>query len=81
VCLHPSRPAPRLRPTIGYVALIELEKVTGEQGPEAVYFVSKAGAKVFNAGSIVVWGLGKPEFEREKHKVFNRNLLKYFLEN
>jgi hypothetical protein len=29
----------------------------------------------------VVWGLGKPEFEREKHKVFNRNLLKYFLEN
>jgi len=52
VCLRPSRSAPRLRPSIGYVALIGLEKVTGRASPEAVYFVSKAGAKVFNVGSI-----------------------------
>jgi hypothetical protein len=57
--------------------------VEGRPGKaEAVYFVSKAGAKVFNAGSIRwSWGLGKPEFEQQKFKVFNRNLLKYFLEN
>jgi hypothetical protein len=48
---------------------------------EAVYFVSKAGAKVFNAGSIRwAWGLGKPGFEQEKFKAFNRNLLRHFLE-
>jgi hypothetical protein len=47
---------------------------------EAVYFVSKAGAKVFNAGSIRwCWGLSKPDFEQEKFKAFNRNLLQHFL--
>jgi hypothetical protein len=55
--------------------------VDGKQGKaEAVYYVSEAGAKVFNAGSIRwSWGLGKPEFEREAFKIFNRNLLLYFL--
>jgi hypothetical protein len=48
---------------------------------EAVYFVSRAGAKVFNAGSIRwSWGLGKPGFARPKFTVFNRRLLEHFLE-
>ena len=57
--------------------------IDGKQGKaEAVYYVSKAGAKVFNAGSIRwSWGLGKPEFEREAFKTFNRNLLLHFLDN
>jgi hypothetical protein len=48
-----------------------LEKVSGRARPEA--FQCRLDP--------VVWDLGKPEFEREKHKVFNRNLVKYFLEN
>jgi hypothetical protein len=56
--------------------------IDGHQGKaEAAYFVSKAGAKVFTAGSIRwAWGLGKPDFEQEKFKTFNRNLLMHFLE-
>jgi hypothetical protein len=55
--------------------------IEGQPGKaEAVYFVSTTGAKVFNAGSIRwSWGLGKPEFEQEKFKVLNRNLLQHFL--
>jgi hypothetical protein len=57
--------------------------VDGRQGKaEAVYFVSKAGAKVFNAGSIRwAWGLGKPGFESEQFRTFNRNLVLYFLKS
>src|SRR5262249_3485401 len=55
--------------------------IDGKQGKaEAVYFVSNAGAKVFNAGSIRwSWGLGKADFERDAFKTFNRNLLLHFL--
>jgi hypothetical protein len=43
---------------------------------EAVYFVSPAGAKVFNSGSIRwAWGLGRAGFEREPFKRFNENLV------
>jgi hypothetical protein len=55
--------------------------VNGRLGKaEAVYFVSEAGAKVFSSGT-VRWalGLGAPSFEREPFKIFNRNLLEYFL--
>ena len=54
----------------------------GQKGKaEAVYFVSEAGAKVFSAGTIRwPWGLGKPGFEQEKFKRFNRNLLTYLME-
>lgn len=57
--------------------------IDGKQGKaEAVYFVSNAGAKVFNAGSIRwSWGLGKADFERDAFKTFNRNLLLHFLDN
>jgi hypothetical protein len=57
--------------------------VNGRMGKsEAVYFVSPAGAKVFNAGTIR-WalGLGAPSFEREQFKILNRNLLEYFLQS
>ncbi len=49
----------------------------GEPGnAEAVYFTSKAGARVFNAGSTRwAWGLGRPGFENDKFKKFNENLL------
>jgi hypothetical protein len=48
---------------------------------EAVYFVSKAGARVFSTGSIRwAWGLGKPKFEREKFKTFNCNLVLHLLD-
>jgi hypothetical protein len=54
----------------------------GKQGKaEAVYFVSSAGAKVFSTGSIRwAWGLGKPDFEQEKFKRFNANLLMHLLQ-
>jgi len=56
--------------------------LNGQQGTaEAVYFVSKAGAKVFSTGSIRwAWGLGKPEFAQEKFKMFNRNLVMHLLQ-
>jgi hypothetical protein len=56
--------------------------LNGHRGKaEAVYFISKAGAKVFSTGSIRwAWGLGKPRFEQEKFKMFNRNLLMHLLE-
>jgi hypothetical protein len=54
----------------------------GKQGKaEAVYFVSSVGAKVFSTGSIRwAWGLGKPDFEQDKFKKFNANLLMYLLQ-
>ena len=56
--------------------------LNGKRGKaEAVYFVSKAGAKVFSTGSIRwSWGLGKQNFEQERFKTFNRNLLMHLLE-
>jgi hypothetical protein len=53
----------------------------GKQGKaEAVYFTSHAGAKVFSTGSIRwAWGLAKPNFEQEKFKVLNFNLLMHLL--
>ena len=53
----------------------------GKQGKaEAVYFTSQAGAKVFSTGSIRwAWGLAKPNFEQEKFKVLNFNLLMHLL--
>jgi hypothetical protein len=53
----------------------------GKQGTaEAAYFVSPAGAKVFSTGSIRwAWGLGKPGFEQDKFKKFNRNLIMHLL--
>lgn len=57
---------------------VDLEGRRGKA--EAVYFVSKAGAKVFNAGSVRwAWGLGKPGFESENFRTFNRNLVLDFL--
>jgi N,N-dimethylformamidase beta subunit-like, C-terminal len=51
-----------------------------ERKAEAVYFVSKAGAKVFSAGTIRwPWALGKKEFQQEKFRTLNRNLTLYFL--
>jgi len=54
---------------------------SGQTGrAEGVYFESKAGAKVFNAGSIRwVWGLGKPGFENEQFNTLNENLILFFL--
>jgi len=54
----------------------------GQEGTaEAIYFQSKAGAKVFSAGTVRwVWGLGKGGVENEKFKSFNKNLIKHFLE-
>jgi hypothetical protein len=47
---------------------------------EAVYFVSKAGAQVFNAGTTSwCWGLGKDGFESQPFKRFNENLVLAFL--
>jgi len=56
--------------------------LNGKQGTaEAVYFVSKAGAKVFSTGSIRwAWGLGKPEFVQDKFKMLNRNLVMHLLQ-
>ena len=55
--------------------------VDGKPGTaEAVYFVSKAGAQVFNAGSIRwCWGLGLEGFESESFRRFNENLVLAFL--
>jgi hypothetical protein len=54
----------------------------GKQGKaEAVYFVSRAGAKVFSTGSIRwAWGLSKPDFEEGKFKKFNASLLMHLLQ-
>ena len=55
--------------------------INGKPGTaEAVYFVSKAGAQVFNAGSID-WcrGLGKEGFESEPFKRFHENMVLAFL--
>jgi hypothetical protein len=44
---------------------------------EATYFVSKAGAKVFNAASVRwAWGLGKPGFSNPAFIRFNENLVR-----
>jgi hypothetical protein len=44
---------------------------------EATYFVSPAGASVFNAGSVRwVWGLGKPGFANPAFARFNENLVR-----
>jgi hypothetical protein len=55
--------------------------INGKPGTaEAVYFVSKAGAQVFNAGSIWwCWGLGKEGYESEPFKRFHENLVLAFL--
>jgi len=55
--------------------------IDGKSGTaEAVYFISKAGAQVFNAGSIWWgWGLGKEGYESEHFKRFNENLVLAFL--
>ena len=47
---------------------------------EAVWFVSPAGAKVFDAGSIRwAWGLGKEGFVAPAFQAFNKNLIHYML--
>jgi hypothetical protein len=44
---------------------------------EATYFISPAGAKVFNAGSVRwSWGLGKPDFANSAFARFNENLVR-----
>ena len=44
---------------------------------ESTYFVSKAGAKVFNAASVRwAWGLGKPGFSNPAFLRFNENLVR-----
>jgi hypothetical protein len=44
---------------------------------ESTYFVSKAGAKVFNAASVRwAWGLGKPGFANPAFIRFNENLVR-----
>jgi hypothetical protein len=55
--------------------------IDGKPGTaEAVYFVSPAGARVFSTGSIRwAWGLGKPGYEQDGFKVFNRNLIAHLL--
>jgi hypothetical protein len=43
---------------------------------EATYFQTKAGARVFNAGTVRwVWGLGKPGFVQPAFQTFNANLI------
>jgi len=56
--------------------------LNGHKGKaEAVYFVSKAGAKVFSTGTIRwAWGLGKPKFESDRFRTFNRNLFLHMLD-
>ena len=56
--------------------------LSGQRGKaEAVYFVSKAGAKVFSSGSIRwAWGLGKPSFASEQFRKFNENLVMHLLD-
>ena len=56
--------------------------VDGREGKaEAVYFVSRAGARVLSTGTIRwVLGLGAPGFVQERFKLLNRNLFEYFLE-
>ena len=47
---------------------------------QAVYFESKAGAKVFSAGTIRwPWGLEKPGFKEDRFVRLNENLLTWFL--
>ena len=47
---------------------------------EAVYFETRAGAKVFNAGSIRwAWGLGKSGFTHPGFQKLNENLIQQFL--
>ncbi len=55
--------------------------IDGKPGTaEAVYFVSKAGAQVFNAGSIRwCWGLGKEGYESEPFRRFHENMVLAFL--
>jgi hypothetical protein len=44
---------------------------------EATWFVSPAGAQVFNAGSVRwAWGLGKPDFANPAFIRFNENLVR-----
>ncbi|MEO8926176.1 MAG: N,N-dimethylformamidase beta subunit family domain-containing protein, partial [Caulobacteraceae bacterium] len=45
---------------------------------EATWFVSPAGAKVFNAGSVRwSWGLGKEGFVQPAFRQFNEKLVRY----
>jgi len=47
---------------------------------EAVYFRSRAGARVFSAGSVRwAWGVGKKGFVRPAFKRLNENLVLWFL--
>ena len=52
--------------------------VEGQPGvAEATYFTSKAGAQVFNAGSVRwAWGLGKEGFVNRPFQIFNENLVR-----
>jgi hypothetical protein len=76
-CIEPIDPASVKVLFVG--SPVDLDGRPGKA--EAVYFVSKAGAKVFSTGSIRwAWGLGKPEFEQDKFKTFNRNLLMHLLD-
>lgn len=60
----------------------EAVDVAGRKGKaEAVYFESKAGAKVFSSGTNRwTWGLGKSGYTRAQFQRFNRNLVLHFLE-
>jgi len=55
--------------------------IDGKPGTaEAVYFVSTAGAQVFNAGSLWwCWGFGKEGYESEPFKRFHENMVLAFL--
>jgi hypothetical protein len=79
-------------PTLSRIPAIELNDikvlftghpvdVDGHPGvAEAVYFKSPAGGQVFSSGSIRwAWGLGKPSFESDAFRTFNRNLILNFL--
>jgi len=59
----------------------ETVDVAGKPGvAEAVYFVSPAGAKVFDAGSIRwSWGLGKEGYARPSFQRLNENLVHWLL--
>ena len=64
----------------GVSVLFRGEAVDADGDPglaEATYFTSKAGAKVFNAGTVRwAWGLGKEGFVNRPFQVFNENLVR-----
>ena len=76
--LIPEIPAETVRIVISGAAVAYRER---PGRAEAVYFESKAGAKVFNAGTIWwSWGLGNPGFEQAAFKTLNSNLVSRFLD-